>query len=68
MREGNAAVSAVHANFVINMGGATSSEVTTLLKRMQERVHEAFQVHLCPEWKKVGVFSPGELEVWNGEG
>lgn len=67
LREGNAAVSALHANFVINMGGASSSDVTTLLKRMQECVHRQFDVHLKPEWKKIGLFSSEELEVWNGE-
>lgn len=67
LREGNAAVSALHANFVINMGGATSMEVTTLLKRMQECVQKSFDVRLKPEWKKLGLFGPEELEVWNGE-
>jgi len=67
MREGNAAVSAVHANFVINMGGATSQEVTTLLRRMQELVHNEFSVLLKPEWKKLGLFDTSEYEVWNGE-
>ncbi|HEY9868830.1 MAG TPA: UDP-N-acetylmuramate dehydrogenase, partial [Candidatus Obscuribacterales bacterium] len=67
MREGNAAVSAVHANFVINMGGATSQEVTTLLRRMQDLVYKEFAVVLKPEWKKLGLFEPSECEVWNGE-
>jgi len=67
LREGKAAVSAVHANFVINMGGATSMEVTTLLSRMQDCVYKAFEVRLKPEWKRLGVFSPEEVEVWNGE-
>jgi UDP-N-acetylmuramate dehydrogenase len=66
LREGNAAVSAVHANFVINMGGATSSEVTSLLMRMQECVQKTFGVHLIPEWKKLGIFSNVENSVWNG--
>jgi UDP-N-acetylmuramate dehydrogenase len=67
LREGNAAVSALHANFVINMGGASSLEVTTLLKRMQDCVHKQFNLHLKPEWKKIGLFSASELEVWNGD-
>ncbi|HEY9713047.1 MAG TPA: UDP-N-acetylmuramate dehydrogenase [Chroococcales cyanobacterium] len=64
LKEGAAAVSALHANFVINTGGATSTEVTTLLKRMQECVHSAFQVTLHPEWKTLGDFSALEREVW----
>jgi UDP-N-acetylmuramate dehydrogenase len=67
LREGNAAVSAVHANFVINMGGATSEEVTTLLARMQERVQSEFGIRLKPEWKKVGIFTESENAVWNGD-
>lgn len=67
LREGAAAVSAVHANFVINMGGATSMEVVSLLKRMQECVHSKFAVSLKPEWKKLGHFTAAELEVWEGE-
>jgi len=64
LREGAAAVSAVHANFVINMGGATSSQVVTLLGRMQDCVYNTFQVKLHPEWKTVGQFSEAEQQVW----
>jgi UDP-N-acetylmuramate dehydrogenase len=66
-REGQAAVSSVHANFVINMGNATSQEVTTLLARMQDSVYENFQVVLHPEWKRLGLFTPSECKIWNGE-
>jgi UDP-N-acetylmuramate dehydrogenase len=65
---GQAAVSAVHANFVINLGGATSEEVAALMKRMQETVYESFQVRLKPEWKILGRFSPKELAVWTANG
>lgn len=61
---GQAAVSAVHANFVINLGGASSEEVTQLMRKMQQRVNEAFDVHLQPEWKTLGAFSDVEKEVW----
>jgi len=64
LREGQAAVSAVHANFVINMGGATSSEVSQLLARMQEAVYSSFAVRLHPEWKTLGKFSESEQNVW----
>jgi UDP-N-acetylmuramate dehydrogenase len=67
LKQGAAAVSAVHANFVINMGGATSQDVIGLLKLMQDCVQKKFEVRLKPEWKKLGRFSPEELEVWNGE-
>lgn len=65
LKEGNAAVSAVHANFVINMGGAASNEVVSLMRRMQECVYEKFQVELHPEWKTLGSFTADERRVWN---
>lgn len=64
LKEGGAAVSSLHANFVVNLGGATSHDVTTLLKRMQENVQKEFDIHLQPEWKKLGKFTDSELEVW----
>jgi UDP-N-acetylmuramate dehydrogenase len=65
LKEGNAAVSAIHANFVINLGGATSQEVTGLLARMQEAVYEQFSVRLHPEWKTLGKFSGAEQQIWS---
>lgn len=64
LKEGQAAVSSLHANFVINLGGATSQDVTGLLKRMQECVHKEFDVQLHPEWKILGHFTDSELDVW----
>jgi UDP-N-acetylmuramate dehydrogenase len=64
LKEGQAAVSDIHANFVINLGGATSHEVTTLMRRMQECVHDSFQLDLVPEWKTMGSFTDEELSVW----
>ncbi|HEY9784829.1 MAG TPA: UDP-N-acetylmuramate dehydrogenase [Candidatus Obscuribacterales bacterium] len=66
LRQGQAAVSAVHANFVINMGGATSEEVAQLMRRMQNTVYEKFQISLEPEWKTLGTFSNEEQKVWAG--
>ena len=66
LREGNAAVSAVHANFVINLGGATSNDITSLLTRMQDVVYKTFEVRLHPEWKILGNFSESERQVWSG--
>lgn len=66
LKEGNAAVSAVHANFVINLGGANSDEIVRLLERMQGVVQDNFGVHLRPEWKTLGKFTPDQLKVWNG--
>jgi UDP-N-acetylmuramate dehydrogenase len=65
LKEGHAAVSAIHANFVINLGGATSYEITTLLQRMQEAVFNSFQIRLHPEWKTLGKFTETERAIWS---
>lgn len=65
-KEGNAAVSAIHANFVINLGGASTAEVINLLRRMQNTVQEKYGLRLHPEWKTLGVFSENIAEIWNG--
>lgn len=66
LKEGHAAVSAVHANFVINLGGAHSDDILRLLQRMQATVQEKHNVRLHPEWKTLGRFSSLEREIWNG--
>lgn len=65
LKEGNAAVSAIHANFVINLGGATSQEITALLAKMQTAVYEQFSVRLHPEWKTLGKFTVAEQTIWS---
>ncbi len=66
-KEGNAAVSAIHANFVINLGGASTSEVLALLRRMQDIVFAKHGIKLHPEWKTLGKFSENLAEIWEGE-
>lgn len=48
-RVGGAEVSTVHANFIINRGGATSADVIALVRRVRERVQGASGVTLEPE-------------------
>lgn len=64
LKIGNAAVSSLHANFVINLGGATSEEVTALLGRMKNSVFNTFEIEMTPEWKTMGDFSDLELAAW----
>jgi UDP-N-acetylmuramate dehydrogenase len=49
MREGAALVSAVHANFIINQGGAGSADVARLAARMRAAVRERHGIDLEPE-------------------
>jgi UDP-N-acetylmuramate dehydrogenase len=49
LRIGGAEVSAVHANFVVNRGGATCADVLTLMEQVRLRVHEQSGVLLQRE-------------------
>jgi UDP-N-acetylmuramate dehydrogenase len=55
-REGGAEVSLQHANFIVNTGGATASDVASLLARVRRAVAEKFGVDLELEVHFVGVF------------
>jgi UDP-N-acetylmuramate dehydrogenase len=55
-REGGAEVSALHANFINNLGGATARDVAILLARVRREVFTQFGVELQPEVHLVGVF------------
>jgi UDP-N-acetylenolpyruvoylglucosamine reductase len=48
-RVGDAEVSTVHANFIINRGQATSADIITLMRRVRERVRQARAITLEPE-------------------
>lgn len=54
LRVGNAQISEVHANFVVNLGGATARDVVTLAERAQREVQERFGVSLEWEVRRVG--------------
>jgi UDP-N-acetylmuramate dehydrogenase len=51
---GHAQVSERHANFIVNKGGATATEVKRLMERVQHEVWEKHQVSLEPEVRLVG--------------
>jgi UDP-N-acetylmuramate dehydrogenase len=57
-REGNAVVSTMHGNFIINEGGATAAEVRRLIERVQAEVRRRFNVELETEVEMVGRFKP----------
>lgn len=46
---GGAQVSEKHCGFVINKGGASATDILTLMRNVRERVHETFGVTLEPE-------------------
>ncbi len=60
-RVGDAEVSPVHANFIINRGHATCAEVIMLMRRVRERVRTARGVTLEPE---LVLFGRSWRDVW----
>ncbi len=59
-REGAAEVSGLHANFIVNTGGASARDVATLLARVRRAVEERFGVDLQLEVHLVGEFTDTE--------
>lgn len=53
-REGSAVVSDLHANFIVNEGGASAEEVIALIKRVRDRVKESNGHLLEPEVTLMG--------------
>ncbi len=60
-RIGDAEVSPLHANFVVNRGKARASDVLSLIRRIQERVREDTGVDLEFEIEMIGVFEKGAV-------
>lgn len=60
---GNAQVSPIHANFIINEGGATSMDVLKLMKVIQDTVFKKTEIKLYPEVKYIGN-NKEEEQIW----
>jgi UDP-N-acetylmuramate dehydrogenase len=57
LKIGDAEVSQLHANFILNRGNATFKEIITLMKLVREMVYEKFKILLNPE-----IIILGEIE------
>ncbi|MCP3162598.1 UDP-N-acetylmuramate dehydrogenase [Myxococcus qinghaiensis] len=55
---GRAQISTLHANWIVNLGGATARDVLGLITLMRTRVQEHSGVDMKPEVKRVGEFLP----------
>ena len=53
-RIGGAQISEKHANFIVNLGGATADDVLALVAEMRNRVFERFGIELEPEIRVIG--------------
>ena len=51
---GGAQISKMHANFIVNAGGATAADVVALMREAHEAVQERFGVDLSCEVKFLG--------------
>lgn len=57
---GQAQISPKHANWIVNLGGATAQDVVGLMDLMQSKVLAETGVTLTPEVKRIGRFRPPE--------
>lgn len=57
-RHGGAQISHIHANIIVNLGGATARDVRELIATAQTAVREKFGYELQPEIGFVGEFQP----------
>ncbi len=64
-RVGGAAWSAVHANFVTNLGGATARDVLALLALARARVAARFGIRLEAEVRLMGEFREEDLAAFS---
>ena len=62
-RIGDAEISKHHANFFINHGNASASDITTLIRIARKAVLEKFDIELELEIKTIG-FEQKELEAY----
>jgi UDP-N-acetylmuramate dehydrogenase len=53
---GGAAVSTKHTNFIINKNNATSSDILSMIQKVQDEVYNKFGISLETEVKMIGEF------------
>lgn len=54
VRVGDAEVSIKHANFIVNRGSATATQLLALIRKVRQTVARKFGVRLQLEWKVIG--------------
>jgi UDP-N-acetylmuramate dehydrogenase len=59
-RIGHAQISERHANFIVNLGGATADDVRRLMEIARGEVRQRFGVELVPEVRFIGDW-PAEI-------
>jgi UDP-N-acetylmuramate dehydrogenase len=59
-RVGDAEISEVHANFIVNRGSATAADALACIRHAYQTVRDRFQIRLEPEVRLIG-FRPSDL-------
>ena len=54
LQVGGAQVSPLHANFIVNTGGALANDIAALIQTVQERVLQSHGIPLITEVKRLG--------------
>jgi len=62
---GGASISEKHANFIVNMGGATAADVFHLIKLAKRKVAEKFNINLELEVKLIGFPKTMTQEIYH---
>ncbi len=63
-RVGDAEVSRVHANFILNLGQAKANDVLGLMRRIRCAVYQRYHVILRPEVRWIGPGEGGASATW----
>ncbi|MCA9807297.1 MAG: UDP-N-acetylmuramate dehydrogenase [Cyanobacteria bacterium HKST-UBA06] len=63
-REGGARISELHANFIVNDGSATSTDVLRLMLKMKTAIEAHYPFKVYPENRFVGQPSDEEARLW----
>lgn len=61
---GDAVVSPIHGNFIINRGQATSTDILRVMLQMKEAVAKAYDVEIFPENRLLGDVGPEDKALW----
>ncbi|WP_094554895.1 UDP-N-acetylmuramate dehydrogenase [Synechococcus sp. 1G10] len=65
---GGAMVSPIHANFIVNTGGASAHDIDQLIRLVQQRVFSAHGIELHTEVKRLGYFAGSGARSLSVEG
>ena len=68
VRRGGAEVSNIHANFIVNLGDATTTDVLALMSLMRQGVQRTSRILLEPEVRLLGTAFPWESPVDSSQG